>query len=85
MKSIREQAAEIVAKTDGLGLLKIGTTGHNLAVSCAEAALAETQEAIRLALLTERESIAKWLETQRNDIPATGEEFAAALRKVAYF
>ena len=26
------------------------------------------------------EAIAKWLEVQRNDIPATGAEFAAALR-----
>ena len=28
----------------------------------------------------EREKCAQWLETQRNDVPATGAEFAAALR-----
>ncbi|MEQ1572797.1 MAG: hypothetical protein ABL993_00990 [Vicinamibacterales bacterium] len=28
----------------------------------------------------ERERIARWLATQRNEIPATGAEFAAALR-----
>ena len=28
----------------------------------------------------ERECIAKWVEEQRNDIPATGVEFASAIR-----
>ncbi len=32
------------------------------------------------AIEAERERIASWLEMQRNDIPATGAEFAAALR-----
>ena len=30
----------------------------------------------------ERERIAAWLEPQRNNVPATGAEFAAALRAV---
>jgi hypothetical protein len=32
------------------------------------------------AVAAERERIAAWLEVQRNDVPATGAEFAAALR-----
>lgn len=32
------------------------------------------------ATLTEREAIAAWIEPQRNDVPATGQEFAAAIR-----
>ncbi len=28
----------------------------------------------------ERERIAKWIATQRNDVPATGAEFSAAIR-----
>jgi hypothetical protein len=32
------------------------------------------------AVAAERERWCAWLETQRNDIPATGSEFAAAIR-----
>lgn len=39
--------------------------------------LAELAHLIRAA---ERDRIATWAATQRNDIPATGEEFAAAIR-----
>jgi len=35
---------------------------------------------VEAAVLAEREACAKFCETQRNDIPATGEEFAAAIR-----
>ena len=37
-------------------------------------------ETVKEAVLAEREACAKFCETQRNDIPATGEEFAAAIR-----
>ena len=37
-------------------------------------------KAMRDAIKEEREWIAAWIEQQRNDIPATGREFAAAIR-----
>ena len=37
-------------------------------------------ERVRAAVAAEREGIAHWLAAQRNEIPATGEEFAQALR-----
>lgn len=43
-------------------------------------ARAEVVKALLGLLYDERENIAAWLETQRNEIPATGREFAAALR-----
>ena len=39
-----------------------------------------TQAELDAALAEEREWIASWLATQRNDTPAQGREFAAALR-----
>lgn len=33
-----------------------------------------------MAAAAEQESIAAWIETQRNDVPACGFEFAAAIR-----
>lgn len=41
-----------------------------------------TQAAIDAAVAAERERIAAWLEPQRDYIPATGAEFAAALRAI---
>ena len=38
------------------------------------------EAAARIGAEKEREEIAKWVEPQRNDIPATGIEFAAAIR-----
>lgn len=40
----------------------------------------DAQAAIQEAVLAEREALASWIEVQRNLIPATGEEFAAAIR-----
>jgi hypothetical protein len=39
-----------------------------------------TARQLLTAIAADRERIAAWLEVQRNDIPATGAEFAAALR-----
>jgi hypothetical protein len=36
--------------------------------------------AVAACVAAERESIAAWIEPQRNDVPATGKEFAAAIR-----
>lgn len=47
-------------------------TGYDMAVAL-EAAQQSATEAMR-------DSIAEWVSAQRNDIPATGEEFAAAIR-----
>jgi len=38
------------------------------------------QAAMNAGIEAERERIAKWLEVQRNEIPATGIEFANTLR-----
>ena len=39
-----------------------------------------TSDQIAAAVLREREECATFIETQRNDVPATGIEFAAAIR-----
>ena len=43
---------------------------------------AYSAKAMRDAINAEREKIAAWIEPQRNDIPATGAEFAAAIRAI---
>lgn len=37
-------------------------------------------QAVKAARAQERERVAAWVATQRNDIPATGEDCAAAIR-----
>lgn len=52
-------------------------------LAAAQADNARLREALKDALKAERERIAACVSTQRNDIPATGEEFAAAIRGLA--
>lgn len=46
----------------------------------AKAARLMARRAWDAAMAAQRERIAAWLDWQRNDIPATGAEFAAAIR-----
>lgn len=40
----------------------------------------ECRAFIKMLVRQTKEDIANWIEPQRNDVPATGEEFAAAIR-----
>lgn len=63
-----------IAQADGFNV--IGTVDVFTAAQMRSHALA--------AVLAERERIAAWIEPQRNDIPACGFEFAAAIRALAH-
>jgi hypothetical protein len=49
-------------------------------IGYSEAALTLFERFAQLVAEQEKESIAAWVEPQRNDIPATGAEFARAIR-----
>lgn len=46
---------------------------------------AQVREAMLGALAEQKANIAAWIEPQRNDVPASGIEFAAALRAAPAF
>lgn len=73
-----EEIDEIGLKT---GLLeRVGANGR---IFHTEASASEVRAAIRAIEAATIERLAAWIEPQRNDVPATGKEFAAAIRAIA--
>jgi len=53
---------------------------ENVGMPNSRSLLQALKQSVMEAEIAERERIAKWLEVQRNETPATGEEFSTALR-----